>query len=413
MPRPATTPTFWLVFAASTLENTAFNGSSPVIARFVTQSFGSGQAAAGVLAALAPLSSLIFQPLAGHAADRFGYRRTAVAGACAAFAGFLLTLLSTIGPHLVVVAASGRLLIGGGGAGLATVTSAWVVATTDREVRGQALSIYGLSVWIAFAVGPVIGENVYQTQGFPAVWLTFSGLMLIAMACVAFALEPADRIPAGAMTLSGLREVIVQVSRPGAVATAAWSGQAVLTTYLVELLEDRGLPSDGLLGAASLFPVFAICLIASRLLFGRLSDTVPPHRLAVGGLLGTTAGLLILAVSTSFWTAALGCALLGFVYAPMYPALTLLATDPLSAQHRAMGLGVFSSYTSLGLAIGPLVGGVVATWWGLSWVFVVTAGIALLALPALPRGSVAPGPGAEAGPRPPDGPVPPAPAALG
>lgn len=425
MSRPASTPTFWLLFCASTLENAAFNGSSPVIARFVTESFGAGPAAAGMLAALAPLSSLIFQPLAGHAADRFGYRRIGILGALAGCCGFLLTLLTTIGPPLFAVAALGRLLIGGGGAGLGTITTAWVVATTPREVRGQALSIYGLSVWIAFAVGPVIGENVYQNEGFPAVWVIFSGLLLLTTGCVALSVEPVGGAPAGHMTMSGLGAAIRLVSRPGAVAAAAWAGQAVLSTYLVELLAGRGLPPDGIVGAATLYPVFAACLIGSRLLFGKIADTVPPRRIAVGGLLGITVGLLVIAGSDSFWSAAFGAALLGFVYAPMYPALTLLATDPLPAEHRAMGLGVFSSFTSLGLAIGPLIGGLVATWWGLGWVFAVAAGIALIALPALPRDR---GPGDTSGSDgsdesratgepgqlgPPDDPVPPTSAAVG
>ncbi|MBT0773601.1 MFS transporter [Kineosporia sp. J2-2] len=384
MRRPATTVTFWLVFGASTLENATFNGTSPVIARFVTGSFGASPAAAGVIAALAPLSSLVWQPIAGHAADRYGYRLVGVAGAVAALAGFLLTLLTTVGPQTLALAGLGRILIGGGGASVATVATAWVVATSPRASRGQALSIFGLSVWIAFALGPVIGENVYQTSGFAAVWLVFAAMTAAMLFCVAFAVEPVRPEPAGAMTLSGLREVVSTVSRPGVVAAAAWAGQAVITTYLVVLLESRGLATDGWFGAASLFPVFAVCLIASRVLFSRLTDTTPPRPIAIGGLLGITAGLLILSATSSFWTAALGAALLGFVYAPMYPALTLLASDGLPADHRAVGLGVFSSFTALGMAAGQFMGGFVDEWLGLGWVFVVTAALQLLALPALP-----------------------------
>lgn len=385
MHRPATTVTFWLVFGMSTLENTAFNATSPVIARYVTDGFGANPAAAGAIAALAPLSSLVWQPLAGHAADRYGYRRIGMIGALVALAGFLLTLLTTLGPPVLALAALGRVLIGGGGASVATIATAWVVATTPRQIRGRALSIYGLSVWIGFAAGPVIGENAYQASGFAAVWLAGAVLLVLTLFCVVFATEPPRGEPAGAMTLRGLGAVIADVSRPGIVAATAWAGEAVIVIYLVAMLEERGMPTNGLFGAASLFPVFAVCLIASRLLFSRLTDTVAPRRVAVGGLLGICAGLLILSVAQTFWLAALAAGLLGLVFAPMYPALTLLATDPLSPERRAVGLGVFSSYTSLGLAVGPFLGGFVDSWFGLPWVFVVAAALQLAALPALPR----------------------------
>jgi MFS family permease len=371
--------TFWLVFVASSLECTAFSATAPVIPRYVERTFDGGPAAVGLLVALAALTSLVVQPLAGYAADRLGYRRIAMLGCVLAIAGMALTVLVVALPSTGL----GRILFGAGGASLATATGAWVAASVPHEQRGRAFSIYGLSVWIGLALGPVVGENVFQGAGFTAVWLVCGGLMVVALGAVVLAREPEHprHVPgAAARELPSWASVVVAVSRPGTVAALAWSGEAVLVTYLVLHLEERGLPTSGVLGAASIFTVFAASVVASRLVLSRLVDRIDPRHTSAASLVLIGTGLLTLAFTSTFWLAAACALLLGFAFAPLYPSLVLLVTDRLDPARRATGLGTFNSFTSLGLASGGFVGGIVSGWWGAEWAFVIAAAAQLVAV---------------------------------
>lgn len=371
--------TFWLVFIASTLENTAFSATAPVIPRYVGRVFDGGPATVGLLVSLAAMTSLVIQPFAGYAADRLGYRRIAMLGAVLAIAGMALTIAFVALPST----GAGRIIFGAGGASLSTATGAWVAASVPHEQRGRAFSIYGLSVWIGLALGPVLGENVYQGAGFTAVWFACGGLMTVALVALACAKEP-PRVAVGpgapAREMPSWISVVAVVSRPGTVAALAWSGEAVLVTFLVLHLEDRGLPTSGVLGAASIFTVFAASVVTSRLVLSRLVDKVDPRRTSAVSLVAIGVGLLMVSVAGSFWLAAVCAVLLGFAYAPLYPSLVLLVTERLDPARRATGLGTFNSFTSFGMACGGFVGGVVSGWWGPWSAFVVAAAAQLVAV---------------------------------
>ena len=56
----------------------------------------------------------------------------------------------------------------------------------------------------------------------------------------------------------------------------------------------------------------------------------------------------------------LGCgpAMLGLGFAPLFPALALLATAGLEPEERGAGVGVFSAFMDAGIAAGSVLGGV-------------------------------------------------------
>lgn len=93
-----------------------------------------------------------------------------------------------------------------------------------------------------------------------------------------------------------------------------------------------------------------------------------------------TVGLVILGIAGTFWAAALGAALIGVGFSPLYPSLTMLATRELRPQDRALGLGLFSSFTSIGYGGGALVGGLVLAVTSSMWAFLLVAGMQLVAL---------------------------------
>ncbi|WEO75806.1 MFS transporter [Cryobacterium sp. SO2] len=388
MGRTGTTGTlgarFWLIFAASTLTGIANSASAPVLSRFATDVLGGTSALAGLIVSVSSFVSIIVQPAAGAATDRFGHKRVAIIGSILGAFGFAIIL----GATGAVDAATSRVVFGIGYAALGTAVMAWVISAVEPGNRGRALSLYGISIWLGLALGPQIGETVYQAWGYQSVWVLCGIIQVAALVCVLPAADPFRRIAAvvpatRSSRARDWRSAFTAVARPGTVAALAWSGEGFLLAFLIVHLEHNGLSSDGLLGAASVFTVFAASVIGTRLLLGGLPDRVGPVRTATGSLVVLAAGMAILGYSYSFPVAAVGAVLMGTGFAPLYPALTMLATATLDPARRGAGLGVFSAFTSIGYAAGAVLGGVVADLLGENNAFLVVAAMQLLAIPIL------------------------------
>lgn len=370
---------FWLVFAASALCGIANSASTPVISRYVENELQGSAALAGFIVSLSAFVSIAAQLIAGVAADRFGLKRVAIACGIVGISGFLIMIASvTVGGAI-----ASRVLFGGGNAAVATALMAWVVATVEPSHRGRALSAFGISVWLGLSIGPQVGETILQAWGYQSVWVACILLQLAALVAV---LPVADlsarrgpktehvREPAG-----GWRLVLASVARPGLVAALAWSAEGFMLAFLIVHLLHNGLAPDGITGAASVFTVFAACVIGARLVLGGLPDRIGPVITARFALAALTAGMIVFAFAHTFPIAAIGAVLMGTGFSPLYPALTMLATETLPATRRGSGVGLFSAFTSVGYACGALFGGIIADVYGEVAAFLVIAGALVVA----------------------------------
>jgi MFS family permease len=400
LPRSAGTRSagFWLVVLAATANYTVLSASAPLLARAVADVLHESEAMAGTLVSVTGVTGALCMTLAGVAASRFGPRAVTVVSAAVAVAGIgALVAVFTV-PGVV----TGRILYGVGNAGITVATTAWVSATAPAGQRGRALGYYGISVWVGLALGPMLGENLYAVAGNVVAWaglLVVQALVLLVAGWVAtpgraaagtVAGAPSTVLtmpsaPAGDRPANRVLTVLAAVRAPALVALSAWGAQGLFTTFLVQHLQARGVPAAGALGASSVFLVFAVSVVASRFALGSLPDRWGPETTTRGALGIVAVGLVLMAVSGSFWAAAGSAVVLGIGYAPLYPSLTLLSTAPLPEALRPAGIGLFSAATSLGMAAGALGGGLLIATWG-SVAAVVCAGLAqVLVLPAVRR----------------------------
>ncbi|PZF82167.1 MFS transporter [Jiangella anatolica] len=373
---------FWLIFAASALGAMTNAASTPIIPVYVERVLDGGTTLSGLVISVAAVSSMIAMPAAGLLGDRHGYRTVALTGGAIAAAGMVaLALLPSLWG-----AGLGRILFGLGNAAAMSLVMTWLVAMAPAAQRGKALSIFGLSVWIGLALGPQVGTAVNDAAGPVAVFLVCAALELTTASLIAFLPRPPRPAPADGGAADRPRRAVaagrafVAVWVPGVVAAVAWCGEGLMLGFLIVHLTGAGVASGGLLGAASVFAVFSVSVIAARIALANLPDRIGPLRSTAISLCALAAGLATLAFARDFWTAAIGAALIGVGFSPLYPSLTMLATRGLTVENRALGLGMFSAFTSVGYAGGALIGGLVIAAASTTWAFVVAAGLQLAAL---------------------------------
>jgi MFS family permease len=382
---------FWLIFAVSTLAGITNSASTTTIPLYVEEVLGGDPGLAGTIISLAAVSSVLAMPIAGLLADRRGYRLVALVGSGLAVMAMLAFALI---PSLWGAGIS-RLVFGLGNSTAMTITMAWLVAIAPAHQRGRALSIFGLSVWIGLALGPQLGATVESRWGSVPVFLVCAVFEAATLVAILFLPRPAPTVatapiptvpwtPTATVTAPRPRGAFLSAFRavwvPGVAAAAAWCGEGLMVGFLIIHLGASGVPATGLTGAASVFGVFAVSVIGARLLLAGLPDRIGPLRATAISLVTLTIGLVTIGLATGFWLAALGAVLIGVGFSPLYPSLTMLATSGLRSSNRALGLGIFSSFTSIGYGGGALIGGLVIAAFSSAWAFLLVAGLQLAAL---------------------------------
>ena len=366
------------MFAASTCLTLVHGASTPLLARHALDDLGATTTVAGLIVGSSSVAAIVVRPMLGKLADRYGVRRMSVLGALVLASGLLVLMLArSVGPGT-----AGRLIGGLGVAATTTALIAWVIGLVPIEQRGRALGIFGVSIWMGLSIGPQIGETLVSLGGYSAMWIGCIALTIGSAVLVMRAQAP--RIEPGAAPGSPPRRrgahLLRLVAKPGAASAIAWCGEGMVIVFLIVHLEDRGLPSGGLTGAASVFTVFAVTVIVARLATANLVDRIGAVPIGAASLLTVGLGLATLAISGSFAVAALGGALLGIGFAPLFPAMAWLATERLEPEERGEGIGIFSAFMDAGIGAGSILGGVLVTAIGTAGAFGVMAASQLVAL---------------------------------
>ncbi|MCI3927216.1 MFS transporter [Paenibacillus sp. TRM 82003] len=111
---------------------------------------------------------------------------------------------------------------------------------------------------------------------------------------------------------------------------------------------------------------------------GRLSDKLGRKWFLVAGFLIFAFGLYTITTIETLWIALIWAIVLGISYAAVLPAWNALLAQFVPPQQKGVGWGIFSTVEGIGVAIGPVVGGILGDAFGLTFPFIAAAATFLL-----------------------------------
>lgn len=369
---PILTRPFLLVSLASLAYFVADGTSLALVARFATGPLGADAFGAGLTFGAFSLSALVLRPLAGGLADRRGRRPLMVGGSLLFGAVMLAHLLASSLAILVVL----RLLLGVAEALVFVAAFAAEADLAPPERRGEALTLFSLSLYVGVAVGPLIGEAAFAAGDFPAVWVASAILAGIA-ALVALAVpetRPAED-PLPEPRLAAPRRLLHPAGiLPGLILmTGVWGMGGYFT-----LLPPYAVGPLDLDGARLFLLTFGGTVIVARLIGVRLPDRIGARRLSGTALLITAAGLGLMGLIPTVGGLLAGTLLLGLGVAFTTPALASLTVSRAPVRERGAALGTFSAFIDLAFGAGPIAMGAVAAVSSTPIAFLSAAGVALI-----------------------------------
>jgi len=157
---------------------------------------------------------------------------------------------------------------------------------------------------------------------------------------------------------------------------------AIVNVALPSIESDLGFSQTSLQWVIT---AYAIVFGGALLLGGRLADLLGRRRLFVAGLVLFTTSSLLCGLAWSAGTLIAFRAVQGLGGALLAPAaLSLLMTCFAEGRERNLALGIYGAASGSGAAVGVLLGGVLTSWLGWSWIFFINVPVGVAAIAVTP-----------------------------
>jgi MFS family permease len=380
------TPRFALITASGLAYFVGWTMLYPVLPRFVREELGGNGLAVGLAVGSFGLSAALLRPMVGRFGDRRGRRPLVVVG-MAIVAASLLGYLVTGDVATAVVL---RLAFGAGEAaafvGLATAIQDMAPAAR----RGEAASYFSVATYGGVAIGPPLGQFIFDHGGYDRVWLVASATVLVGLvfglavpgdppparvagpaadADLEVAADGAPPAPREAPDDGRLADAVDQVERPprrpflhpaslrpGIAVAAALVGYSGFVSFVSIYMEDQGLGNPGVV-----FSTYAVLIVAFRILAAKVPDRYGAVRVSSLSVVCLAGGLLVVAAWPTLTGLLVGVVFFAFGMALNFPALLALVVGQASDEDRTWAVASFSVFFDIGFgAGGPIVGAIVA-----------------------------------------------------
>ena len=324
----------------------------PAVSVYVVGGLHLSNAFGGLAVGISFLSTIVTRGHAGMIADRLGgkicFRRGLVlyviAGLICLISG--LPQLPVAGGYAVLIV--GRLLLGLGESLAMVGMVNWAIGITGHIGSGKVMSLVGMGIYGAFAVGGPVGLALLDRVG-------FAGMMVVCIALPLLGLLVIHWLPAVA-PIPGQREpfwrIIGRIWRAGAAVGLQGVGFAALGAFFSLYFMSRGWPY------ASLgLTFFGVGFVLIRLLCGHLPDRMGGTPVAMVSLAIEACGQYLLWLAPGPVSALIGALLTGVGCSMVFPAMGSEVVKQVPPHLRGTAVGGFVAFQDLAYgATGPVVG---------------------------------------------------------
>ena len=374
----------WVIVAAGGLLGCVAIGamfSLPVFLRFIARDTGWSVTAVSSAMTVGFLAMAVGSMAWGNLSDRFGPRPVVMAGSVLLAAGLALASRTT---SLIAFQFLFGIVVGGAWAAIFAPMMACVTGWFDTH-RSLAVSLVSAGMGMAPMTMSPLAAWLISHHDWRTSMQIIAGLVAVLMIPVALLIR---RPPAMESTAP---------AAPKDEPQAAMSlGQAIRSPQFIILLLTNffccathsgpifhtvsyaitcGIPT---IAAVSIYSLEGLAGLGGRVVFGILGDRLGAKRVLVPGLLLQAFGALAYVFVRQLDEFYAVAALFGFVYAGVMPLYAVLARENFPLRMMGTVIGGTAMAGSLGMATGPVAGGLIYdTFASYTWLYVGSFGLGL------------------------------------
>ncbi|TMN22108.1 MFS transporter [Lentibacillus cibarius] len=347
-----------------------FQMTLPTLPLFVEELGGSDQQI-GLIVGIFTFSALLLRPYAGHALESKGRAFVYMTG----LSIFVLSVGSYAFISVIALLFVMR-IVQGVGWGLST-TATGTIATDliPPKRRGEGMGYFGLSGNLALAFGPTLGLTLTGH-------ISFTSLFLICatMGLTAFILSSRIRYKKVEQSEHKTTTVKFDIFEKSAVRPSALLFFVTVTFGGIASFLPIYAEKSGVAGIEFYFLVYALFLMISRLFSGKLYDRKGHLYVFPPGAALIFCAMLLLSWLPNTGVMLLAAALYGLGFGAVQPTLQAWAVNDAPDNRRGMANATFFSCFDLGVGIGAMSFGQIASMFGYGMIYLTASGSVFLSI---------------------------------
>jgi len=364
--------TFFLILVVSFLMFSSMYMLLPTLPLYA-QTIGGNETVAGTMVGLFTLSAVLVRPWFGNLLDRRGRKVILIIGVGI----FLVTVLAYNLAFSIITLLALRALhgIGWGASTTATGTIASDVIPAVR--RAEGMGYYGIAATFAMSLGPALGLYLIKYNSYSLLFTVAAILAALGLAgsfLINYEIPRKNREEMGTTPVKGV--ILEKAAIPPALVlffiTLTYGG---IVSFLPAYANYRGVKNIGIF-----FTVYALVLLFSRPVIGRLADQYGARKFLVPGILFIAAALLLLVKASSLPMFLLIGVIYGLGFGTVQPILQALVISLSPPERRGAANATFAVAMDLGIGLGAVLLGFLAQKMGYVYMYGSSAIFALLAL---------------------------------
>nr|WP_255316804.1 MFS transporter [Nesterenkonia sp. Act20] len=346
------------------------------MAVYAASEFSVGQTAAGFAASAFVVGALVSRVFAGKYVDFLGRRRTVLV----TLVFFVLASVAYLVVDSYAVLILVRMVQGAAFGFGQTALNAGVFTLIPPSRRGEGAGYYLVANSLPQALGPLLGIQVSQSLGFPALFITASALAALALVLALWIRLP--EMPPTQQTLRRRlmlkpRDIFERRAIPVALVGMMLSvGFASVITFLDSFTRGENMDNVGSL----YFVIFAAVVLITRLFVGRLHDYYGDNTVIYPTVVMFFGAMALLAWSPNETVVLLSAVLAGFGHGSLLPVLQATIASAVPAHRVSIGLSTFLIFMDSGVGLSPLLLGPLADLGGFRFMYGACAGLILAAM---------------------------------
>ncbi|NGQ96614.1 multidrug efflux MFS transporter [Brevibacillus sp. SYP-B805] len=374
--------TLWILWAANFIAVSGVSLIIPFLPLFIEE-LGVHQMAevaqwTGWIFAAQSVTAVIFQPLWGSLADKYG-RKVMLLRAGIGMGVMTIIMGFANAPWQLLVLR----LVNGIFSGFISMSISLQASVTPDEHSGKALGTLQTGQMAGSLIGPLGGGVLAEVFGFRSVFVITGLLLLLASLIVAMFVKEnvsakswqikAEGNGAAAAAWAELLPLLPVFIATMVTQVGMMSIQPILTIYTKMLYHGSHLE----LIAGLVVAMAGIANLIGSPLLGRIGDRIGQRKVLILSLTMAAVTFVPQALTHSILVLLVSRFLLGLFVGGMLPSLNVLVKKLAPRQMQAKAFGFNSSSQFLGNLLGPLIGSSVAASYDIRYVFYITMGVLL------------------------------------
>ncbi len=370
----------WILWIATTIDGIAFSEVIPFLSLYVGQlgNFSKGELSilSGIVYSASFFVVFFTAPIWGRFADRHGRKRMVLQTSLGSAVTLFLMAFVTNAWELIALRT-----LQGFFAGVIPNATALVATETPKKHAGYAMGIITTGYIGGMLIGPIIGGVLARVLSIRISFMV-TGCLLFASFLLSAVMVKENFHPAQSKSKSSLfnlhflrgfpdpKVVAWLLASTVMVQTGLFSIYPIISLLVKQLMHNRG-PITIVAGIIASLPGIAMFMTSSTL--GKISDHYGANRVLILGYLFAVAFYVPQTFITSLVILGIFRFLVGISNAAVYPIIQTMLTKASPSESTGLVFSMNQSAQALGAVLGSMMGSEVASYFGYSSAFMLSA----------------------------------------